>query len=110
ELLEATDNVLSVQVLQEFYVQCTRASRTDTLPHEVAVGLIDAWLRYPIVGSSVDLLRRGLDLRARYTWSYRDAAVVAAALDAGCTELMTEDLNRGLKVDGLTIVDPFVDH
>src|SRR5712691_8942669 len=37
-LLEDDDLVLSVQVLQEFYVQATRSTRTDALEHEVAAG------------------------------------------------------------------------
>ena len=37
-LLEQRDNALSVQVLQEFYVQATRPTRADAIPHNVAVG------------------------------------------------------------------------
>jgi predicted nucleic acid-binding protein len=44
-----TDNLaLSVQVLQEFYVQATRATRPDAVPHEIAVGLIRTWLRFKV--------------------------------------------------------------
>ena len=38
-LLDRDDGALSVQVLQEFYVQATRATRPRPLPHETAVGL-----------------------------------------------------------------------
>ncbi|HVH78575.1 MAG TPA: PIN domain-containing protein, partial [Stellaceae bacterium] len=48
EMLDADDVALSVQVLQEFYVQATRPSRPDKLPHETAVGLIAAWTRFRI--------------------------------------------------------------
>lgn len=106
-LLERTDNVLSVQVMQEFYVQSTRASRNDALSHDVAVGLVTAWQRFVVVPSTVELLHLALELRGRYHWSYWDAAVVAAAKLAGCTELLTEDLQHGHEVGGLRIVDPF---
>jgi len=49
-LLEQEDCGLSVQVLQEFYVQATRATRADALPHDLAAGLIRAWLRLPHPG------------------------------------------------------------
>ncbi len=39
---------LSVQVLQEFYVQATRAGRAHPLPHGIAAGLIRTWLRFQI--------------------------------------------------------------
>ena len=48
DLMDRDDCVLSVQVLQEFYVQATRASRPDPLPHDIAVGLIRTWLRFQI--------------------------------------------------------------
>lgn len=105
--LESADNVLSVQVLQEFYVQATRASRADALPHAIAVNLIEAWQRFPVVESSRVLLRQALELKARRGWSYWDAAIVAAALQAGCKELWSEDLNHGQREGPLEIVDPF---
>ncbi|MGZ9117212.1 MAG: PIN domain-containing protein, partial [Methylocystis sp.] len=44
-LLDQDDWSLSTQVLQEFYVQATRASRPDALPHDIAAGLVRAWQR-----------------------------------------------------------------
>jgi predicted nucleic acid-binding protein len=105
--LAEAHNVLSVQVLQEFYVQSTRPTRQDALPHELAVGLLEAWLRFPVIQTSLALLGETLSLRARYGWSYWDAAVVAAARQAGCDELWTEDLQNGQRVGGLLIVNPF---
>ena len=40
-LLEREDVGLSIQVLGEFYVQATRATRSDALPHEIAAGLVE---------------------------------------------------------------------
>jgi predicted nucleic acid-binding protein len=42
-LLGADDIALSVQVLQEFYVQATRATRPDAVAHDIAVGLVRTW-------------------------------------------------------------------
>jgi predicted nucleic acid-binding protein len=47
EILESRDLALSVQVLQEFYVQATRESRPDPLTHEQAVGLVESFPAIP---------------------------------------------------------------
>lgn len=108
ELLERDDLALSVQVLQEFYVQATRPTRADALPHAVAAEFIELWCRYPVQDLRLDVLRDALAIRARFGFSYWDAAIIAAARAAGCRELYTEDLSHGQKVGELTIVNPFL--
>ena len=53
-------------------------------------------------------LYRGLAIRARYQFSFYDSLIVAAARSAGCSRLLTEDLQHGQSVEGLTIENPFV--
>src|SRR5690606_20036137 len=48
DLLDREGGALSVQVLQEFYVQATRTKREDALPHDVAAGLIETWMRFAV--------------------------------------------------------------
>lgn len=49
------------------------------------------------------------ELRQRYAFSYWDSLIVAAALDAGCTTLASEDMQHGQTIDGrLTIINPLV--
>lgn len=48
ELLDRDGAALSVQVLQEFYVQATRPTRSDRLPHDIAAGLAAAWTRFRV--------------------------------------------------------------
>ena len=107
EILDSTDLALSVQVLQEFYVQATRASRPDPLSHEQATALVEAWLRYPVVDISVDLLRHALATRLRWQISPWDATIVEAARAAGCSVLLSEDLQDGMNFAGVRIVNPF---
>lgn len=107
QLLNSAENVLSVQVLQEFYVQSTRVTRDDALAHDTAVGLIETWLRFPVQGITTEVLRLALALRARHGWSYWDSAIVAAAIVAGCSTLLTEDLNADQEVEGVRILNPF---
>ncbi len=65
-LLECDDVALSVQVLQEFYVQATRTTRADRLPHEIAVGLIESWLRFPLQEMTRGVLLTGLNIKAAH--------------------------------------------
>lgn len=106
-LLDRVDVVLSVQVLQEFYVQATRSSRTDRLDHERAADFITAWRRFSIQANTVETLLDALAIKERYGFSYWDSAVVAAARIAGCSELYTEDLSHGQIIDGVRIINPF---
>lgn len=107
EILRREDLVLSVQVLQEFYVQATRATRTQPLSHDDALALIRLWLRFRVVPNDVAVLQCALEIRQRYQLSYWDAAVVAAASVAGCDALYTEDLNSGQVIEGVRIENPF---
>ncbi|MGD8602890.1 MAG: PIN domain-containing protein, partial [Gemmatimonadota bacterium] len=66
ELLEREDLVLSVQVLQEFYVQATRPTRDDRLEHQQAVALIESWLRFRIQELTVPVMRHAVDGAARW--------------------------------------------
>lgn len=106
-LLEREDCVLSVQVLQEFYVQATRASRPTPLPHTMAADLIRTWLRFQVQDNTIAILQSALEIKAAHGFSYWDSAVLAAASTAGCTELYTEDLTHGRSVEGVKIVNPF---
>lgn len=54
QLLEDDDWVASVQVLQEFYAQATRASKPDRLSHDDAAALVDAWLRFDVQAVTSD--------------------------------------------------------
>lgn len=106
-LLADDDLALSAQVLQEFYVQATRAGRADALPHDLAAGLIRAWSRFPVQDISLAIVTAALEIRAAHGFSYWDSAIVAAAQALGCDRLLTEDLGHGRKVGDLTILNPF---
>jgi predicted nucleic acid-binding protein len=106
-LLDTENIALSVQVLQEFYVQATRATRPDALAHEIAVGLMRTWLRFKVQETTLPVMINALEIKVRYGLSYWDAAIVAAARALGCHELLSEDMSHGREVEGVTINDPF---
>lgn len=106
-ILDDTDLALSVQVLQEFYVQATRATRPDPLAHEPAVRLIESWRRFPVQAITADILQAALATRQRWNLSYWDAAIVEAARAAGCQLVLSEDLQHGMDFAGVRIENPF---
>lgn len=106
-LLDADNIALSVQVLQEFYVQATRAARPDPLSHDIAVGLVRTWLRFMVQEITLPVMIGALEIKALHRLSYWDAAIVAAARALGCRELLSEDMGHGREVEGVTIINPF---
>jgi predicted nucleic acid-binding protein len=107
DLLERDDGALSVQVLQEFYVQATRITRPDPLPHDIAVGLLATWMRFRVQEITLSILTGALEIRAAHGFSYWDSAIIAAARGLGCRELYSEDMTHGREVEGVTIINPF---
>jgi len=106
-LLQRDDGALSIQVLQEFYTQATRATRPHRLTHDMAAGLVKAWTRFRVQEMTLAVLESALEICAAHRFSYWDSAVVAAARALGCRELYTEDMSHGREVEGVMIVNPF---
>ena len=106
-LLQSPDLALSVQVLQEFYVQATRVTRPHRLSHEEAQVFIETWLRFPVQEMTTEILRTALDSAKRFQLSYWDAAIIEAARVLQCTEVISEDLNAGQNYGGVRVVNPF---
>jgi predicted nucleic acid-binding protein len=106
-LLEADDLALSVQVLQEFYVQATRGGRNGRLTHDQAALLMESWLRFPVQETTVPLLQAALETKRRHRLSYWDAAIVEAARLLDCEALVSEDLADGRDYDGVRVTNPF---
>lgn len=107
KLLEAADLGLSVQVLQEFYVQATRASRADRLTSEQAARLVEAFLRFPAQETTPDVMRAAMTLARRHRLSCWDAAILEAARALGCDVVLSEDLAHGRSYDGVRVENPF---
>ncbi len=107
ELLAAGDLGLSVQVLQEFYVQATRASRADAITHEQATGLVAAWRRFPVQDLTADVMVAAFETRRRFGIPYWDAAIIEASRVLGCAVVLSEDLDAGTDYDGIRVQNPF---
>ncbi|HEY2413057.1 MAG TPA: PIN domain-containing protein [Pirellulaceae bacterium] len=107
DLLQLPDLAISIQVLQEFFVQVTRSTRLHRLPHEVAHAFVESWLRFPVQEMTVEILVAALKSSQRYKISYWDAAIIESARKLECNEVLSEDLNDGQNYGGVRVVNPF---
>jgi len=106
KLWQSRDGCLSVQVLQEFYVNITQKV-VKPLASEVAAQIIadlSVWLVHrPGAEDVLDAIR----LQSRYRISFWDAMIVASAIQLGCLTIWSEDLNPGQVYDQVTVLSPF---
>jgi predicted nucleic acid-binding protein len=109
ELLAGGDVGLSVQVLQEFYVQAVRESRADRLTHEHASALVDSFRRFPVQETNLDMVLAAMATREQFGISYWDAAILEAARALGCEVVLSEDLSDGQDYAGVRVENPFSD-
>lgn len=107
EILTARDLGLSVQVLQEFYVQAIRESRTDALTHDQAFELVESFMRFPVQAMTTGVMRAAMSTRQRFGISYWDAAIIEASRRLGCDVVLSEDLSDDQDYDGVRVENPF---
>jgi predicted nucleic acid-binding protein len=106
-ILTERDLALSVQVLQEFYVQATRESRPDRLTHEQAAKLVEAFTRFTMSDVTRHIVLAALATCHRFRISYWDAAIVEAARALDCATVLSEDLSDGQDYAGVMVENPF---
>jgi predicted nucleic acid-binding protein len=107
DILAARDLSLSVQVLQEFYVQATRRSKTDAITHDQAVRLIESFRRFPVQDITDAIMMAALTACQRYKLSYWDAAIIEASRALGSEVVLSEDLSHGQDYAGVRVENPF---
>jgi len=107
EILTARDLALSVQVLQEFYVQATRKSRPDPLTHGQAVELVESFVRFPVAPITAGLMLAAFATHRRFAISCWDAAILEASRSLGCDVVLSENLTDGEDYAGVRVENPF---
>ncbi len=100
--------LVSFQVAQEFLNLCQRKFAPPMTAGEAQIFLQEVLTPFCKVFPSIDLLKSGLELRQRYKYSFYDSLIIAAALEAGCELLYSEDWRHGQHIGRLRIVNPFV--
>jgi predicted nucleic acid-binding protein len=96
----------SFQVLQEYYVAVTEKLNPGITAANARkdVASLIAWQP---VRADARVLKGAWDIQDRYRFSWWDALIVSAALEAKCRFLLTEDLQPKQTVGNLTILNPF---
>jgi predicted nucleic acid-binding protein len=105
-LWRTRNGVLSTQVLQEFYVVATRKF-DPPMRGSAAREIVALYGEWPIVQVDVALVLAASKLEERHSFSFWDALVVEAARRCGATRLLTEDLQAGRRIGGVSIENPF---
>jgi len=101
---EDRSGVVSTQVLQEYFVAATR--KLAVAP-EIARAKLQIFARLAVMKIDVPDILAAVDLHRLRVISFWDALIVRAAQESGCTVLYSEDLQHGLKIDGLRVINPF---
>ena len=98
---------ISHQVIQETLRVLTTKTRFGVPPTAAADYLtrilLPLWHQPP----QATMFVRGLEVQERYGYSFYDSLIIAAALEAGCDRILSEDLQHGQRVESLVIEDPF---
>ena len=108
EALTAQKGVISYQVVQEFFNVALRRFSQPMQAADAEQYLSTVFRPLLAVHSSQALYAEALHLRAQSGLSWYDALIVAAAIQARCDLLFTEDLQHGQRLGGLRIVNPFL--
>ena len=107
ELLAEPNLAVSVQVLQEFYHQATRATRPGRLSDDDAVRFLQPVLEMRVQAVTLGVFRNAVSVRRRFGLSYWDAAILAAAQALGCDVVYSEDMSAEQDYGGIRVVNPF---
>jgi predicted nucleic acid-binding protein len=107
ELWLARTGVLSTQVLHEFYVNVTRKIRTP-LPKAEARGVVGTYVPWCIEPMTGDV-GAAFQIEDEAGIGFWDALILAAAARSGATRVLSEDLNPGQLIAGVTVVNPFAE-
>lgn len=100
--------IISAQVVQETLNVLVRKLTPPMSAADARKVLSDILMPLWRIHPSPALYGRGLDVQERYGLSFHDSLIVAAALEGGCTRLLSEDMQHGQQIEGLRIENPFL--
>ena len=104
EQRRARSGVVSLQVLQEYFVAATKKLGVDAA---IARRKVELFANYHLVRLDVEDVLGAIDLHRLHQLAFWDALIVRAAKQGGCSVLYSEDLQDGRSIDGVRIVNPF---
>jgi len=105
ELKQLRSGVVSLQVLQEYFTAATRKYGVDD---DDARHKVELFAAFEVVEPRLGDIFAAIDLHRLRRLSCWDALIVHSAKQAGCSVLLSEDLQHGQVIDGVRIVNPFI--
>ena len=105
EHLRRKTGVVSMQVLQEYFANATRKLGVDASLARQKIGI---YTRFYVVEPAAHDILAAIDLHLLRKLSFWDAMIVHCARNAGCREVLSEDMQHGQVIDGVRIVNPFL--
>jgi predicted nucleic acid-binding protein len=100
----ARTGVVSLQVLQEYFVTVTRKLNVDP---RIARRKVELIAEFDVASPDVSDVLAAIDLHRLHGISFWDALVLRAAKQTGCGVLLSEDMQSSRQIDGVRIVNPF---
>ncbi len=98
--------VVSTQVLQEFFVNVVRKIPRP-VDIKLAKDIIRDFLKWNVVINNGESILDAIDICERYGYSFWDSMIIEAAIKGGAKFLISEDLQDGRMINGITIRNPF---
>jgi predicted nucleic acid-binding protein len=105
DYLRQRTGVVSLQVLQEYFVTATGKLRLDA---ELAKQRIEVFAKFHVGEPTVNDILAAIDIHRLHRFSYWDALVLRMAKQTGCRVLLSEDMQHGREFEGVRIVNPFL--
>jgi predicted nucleic acid-binding protein len=100
----AGTGVVSLQVLQEYFVTVTRKLKVDA---RIARRKVELLAEFDVANPEVADILAAIDLHRLHGMSFWDALVLRSAQQSGCSVLLTENMQNAREMDGVRIVNPF---
>ncbi len=106
-LWERKKGVISVQVMQEFYV-CVTTKILKPLPLKVAREILEYLLNWDLIINDEYITIKAINLQEKYRFSFWDSLIVQSAIQSQAYTLFSEDFSDGQIIENVKIVNPFV--
>lgn len=106
ELWSQRDGIVSMQVLQEFYVNVTKKIASP-LPQSVARSLVNTYAVWCVETTPAEI-GTAFRIEDEARIGFWDALIVASACKGGASRILSEDLNAGQSIEGVRIENPFI--
>jgi predicted nucleic acid-binding protein len=100
----ASSGVLSLQILQEYFVTVTRKLHVES---SIARRKVELLAEFYVAVPDVSDILAAIDLHRLHNLSFWDALVIRSAKQSGCAVLFSEDMQHTRAIDGLQVVNPF---